>query len=134
MRFFNTAEYDSILLAALRSHGLDDDAARRVIAARWPMDAAGLLAEANGRGLVVTPGEVLDFLCDGCGLASPDELADLLAECGPVQFNPEEADAFFDWCVANARAVPTPNGARLQHPDADKKILAACRRAAAPLN
>lgn len=125
MRYLNTSEYDSILLAALRESGLTDGAAKRLIQSRWPMDAAGLLCEATGRGLLVDMLHVHQFVMEVTG-------SDF--DYGEDQFEPEIADAFFQWAADSGKARLTPIGEHLQRPDADKRIKARCRVANAVNN
>lgn len=127
MRFLTLPEYDAILLASLRNLGLSDTDARTIIAARWPMDAVGVIAEAGGRGLIVDAADVAAFVVEAVG-DDADGAVD-----GVVMTN-EAVELFLRWAVENDRARLTPTGRLLQRADTDKVIRRTCRRAAAEAN
>lgn len=88
------------------------------------MCSVGVVNEASGRGLMVGLGDIDDFVREmtGTGLAEDDV------------FEPEIVSEFLRWAVESGRAKLTPIGQHLQRPDADKRIKARCRVAAAGTN
>lgn len=125
MRYLTTAEYDNVLLAALRQQGLSDHDARRLIACRWPMDSDSLPAEAVGRGLIIDSADWCAYVAE----FAPDAEGDFVGI-----LNAEAAEEFFQWCVDTGRARLSDVGRCLQRGDADKVIRDTCRRAAASSN
>lgn len=104
MRYLTNAEYENILLLALKRHGLSESQARSLIAARWPMFGTGLVVEAEGRGLLIALKDIQDWLnvvtngfwADGEPIRAEDTL-----------FSPDLAEKLFTWCVETGRAKPT---------------------------
>ncbi len=110
MRYLNRYEYEVVLKAALRRAGLDDGQIRKLLDSRWPCDIAGLVGEAVGRGLVLTPDDVraaLEALADEDRL--PPDLWTNESE-SVILFGADAAEAVLEWCVAHGHAKNTPVG------------------------
>lgn len=96
-------EYDAILLAALAEHGIGRDGAESLIAARWPMDLGGVVAEVSGRGRLLSTDDVLDWLAEAINDgARPDP-----SEVRGSVFGPNSVDHLARWAAENGRGEPT---------------------------
>lgn len=107
MRYLSAAEYDGILLIGLMRLGLTRADATRLIAARWPMDAHGLVSEAHGRGLVVSLDGIAEWLAATIGPTWADGQP---VDVGHVMFTASIGDRCFSWLAATGRATATLTG------------------------
>jgi len=107
MRFLTGPEYNSILLVGLKRIGLSEADAARLIAARWPMDAYGLVAEAHGRGLAIQIADIAAWLVSRMGPTWPDGEP---TDAESAMFSPTVAEVCLQWCVATGRANSTLAG------------------------
>lgn len=129
MRTLSTTEYDSLLLAGLVRMGISEDVVRTLLAARWPMFDISLLAEAQGRGLTITVGDVqafLDSLVQGTDVSPPDARQSL--------FMPSTFDTMLTWLVSHGRGKPTIVGELMQERPRDLRAMLESSTAAAGRN
>jgi len=130
MRFLSITEYNAILLRTLRRCGLDDDAARRLIAARWPMTIRAFLLELDARGLRVDPAAAREWVVEILGAEKwPDGVRVQIDE---VFVSESLAEKFVQWVVCNGKAQPSTVGRLLQADPKPAKML--LHLAAAPEN
>ena len=113
------AEYEAVIKAGLSHQGIGSDVADTLLAARWPMDAPGLLAECAGRGRLLSLEDIEHWLSDRFGQPiDPFELG----------FGPDQADACLEWAAAQGRGRPTLAAVvRDQAPE----LIAKCQKASA---
>lgn len=103
-----TAEIDTLMLAGLVRLGFAPVRAARLVAARWPMAADDVLAECRGRGLALSPGDLVDFLRERYGTAEhPDGEALTADSVGWFGFL---VDLLLCWAAERGRGTPTPIG------------------------
>jgi len=124
MRILDTREYDLLLVQALRSLGLTKVEAQRLLAVRWPMTAVpGLLNEASGRGLIVTPADVADWLNEVVGPSWSDGEP---VDPQTTLVTPRICDRFLAWAVETGRARPSAIGKMMiERPHVLERLLEA---------
>jgi hypothetical protein len=106
--YLTTAEYDAVVRAALRRLGLADDQAGALMAARWPLDCGGVLAECSGRGLRLELLDLVEFLGRRFDRpVDPDEIG----------WPPRLVDELLGWASALGRGRPTPTAGPPPRPD-----------------
>jgi len=126
MRFLSTEQYDAVLLQTLRRCGLDDQAARRLIAARWPMTLKAFLLELDVRGLHVDPVAAREWLVEVVGERWPDGAAIRLDE---TFISESLSKKFVEWIVSNGKARPSDIGRLLQTDPRPARMLVSLGKA-----
>lgn len=127
MRWLKRDEYDAVLFATLADLGLPRAQAAILIAARWPILPQNVASEAAGRGLVIRPEHVDEYLDELCCRNGKERLP-----TDEVAFLPVAFDDFLAWCVRTGRAELTKMGELLQ--EDDRPVTRILRAEAAPNN
>lgn len=127
MRWLKRDEYDAVLRAALADRGLTPSQAEVLIQSRWPILPDSVAAEGAGRGLVIRPEHVDEYLDELCRRNGKERLP-----TDEVAFLPVAFDNFLAWCVRTGRAELTKMGELLQ--EDDRPVTRILRAEAAPNN
>jgi hypothetical protein len=116
-------DYEALVAGGLRQAGLTDDQVSALLAARWPLFLPDLLAEAGGRGRLLTADDVAEWLQHRFGQqVDPNELA----------YHPAHVDELLAWACEHDIGRPTFAGwAATMRPNTVEAIL---RRECAPNN
>lgn len=100
MNILSRQHYERVLRMSLRQLGCDRQTSELMITSRWPMNASGMISEADGRGLQVERSDVEDFLLSVAPGPEANDPVEVFA-------GPELFDNFIAWCVEHRRGKPT---------------------------